>query len=274
MKLLQPDSEISLWEKVTEFSTAQAELIIRLDGRRLVSRRDLRRIWDCSDVTLKKYASLGMPKVDLDLVLYEGFARAKKLNPNFEAITPNLSVYDLSIVNAWRDQNIDDNNGRAAEKKRKALSAPSSETLPEDLENDNPQKPTDDKNYALREMIAKTTSAEEDAKTKTLKRQLLEGRLIPADELDKAMAEQAMLHKSDKLHDENALPAMLENKSASEIKELIYQHNLKRLSRLDELINKELDSKVALYDVIEATLVKLTEGVSLDEILGAINAKV
>jgi response regulator RpfG family c-di-GMP phosphodiesterase len=127
--------------------------------------------------------------------------------------------------------------------------------------------------YALREIIAKTNTAEEQAKIYALKRKSLEGGLVPAGELDRAMAEQALLHKSDKLHDESTLPQLLEGKSISEIRDIMRTHHTKRLNRLDELINKQYNSKLSLHDLVEAISTKLTAGATLENILRAINAQ-
>lgn len=254
------------------YSKVQGEVIYRLDGRRLVTRRDLRRIWDCSDETIKKYTKLGMPKVNLEELLHEGFERSRLLKPNEELLVPQQAIYDLANVNAWRDENIDANNGRAAEKKRKALLANAPTPADEDLESDTPKLDNGEKSYALREMIAKTTSAEEQATILTLKRKNLEGQLVEAEDLDKAMAEQAILHKTDKINDEKVLPTLLEMKPASEISKILYQHNQERLAHFDKIINKEFTCEETLYDIIEAVLAKMSLGGSPKEIVEAINA--
>lgn len=272
MKTVQTNIDAPLWEKITAYSKVQAEMIFRLDGRRLVSRRDLRRIWDCSDETIKKYTKLGMPKVNIEQLLHEGFERARLLRPGEELLVPQQAIYDLATVNAWRDENIAENNGRGAEKKRKALLANTPPPPPEDVESDNPNSKVGDANYALREMIAKTTSAEEQATILTLKRKNLEGQLVEAEDLDKAMAEQAILHKTDKINDEKVLPTLLEMKSASEISKILYEHNQERLSHFDKIINKEFSCPETLYNVIEAVLAKMRLGCSPKEIVEAINA--
>lgn len=267
MKLIQPDSEIKLWEKLTELSKLTAEIIIRNDGRRLVSRRDLRRIWNCTDEAIKGYVRKGMPSVDLVALTANGVERAKKLDPKYEFVQPQLGVYDLAEVNAWKDANVEVKNSP------KRLATQAMEVFPEDGDTDSDEETNPSlKGYALREIIAKTISAEEDATTKTLKRKALEGQLVEAEDLDKAMAEQAILHKTDKINDEKVLPTLLEMKPASEIAAILYEHNQERLTHFDKIINKEFTCTETLYDIIEVVLTRMSLGESPKEIVEAINA--
>jgi hypothetical protein len=126
--------------------------------------------------------------------------------------------------------------------------------------------------YALREIIAKTISAEERATMDTLKRKALDGQLVEAEDLDKAMAEQAILHKTDKINDEKVLPTLLEMKSAGDIASILYEHNQERLAHFDKIINKEFTCTETLYDIIEVVLTRLSLGESPKEIVEATNA--
>lgn len=240
------------------------ELIVRHEGRRLVTRRDLRRIWGVADDAIKSYASKGLPKVDLDALVSDGVLKRRKTDPNFKFTQLKVAIYDLAEVNAWRDNNVD------MKRSPRRLSAQNTQELPtEDTESDATAPVS---SYALREMIAKTNSAEEQATILTLKRKNLEGSLVESDDLDKAMAEQAVLHKTDKLNDEKVLPTLLEGKTSSEISDILQEHNQERLDHFDRLINKEFKDSKTLYDIIEIALTKLEQGVSPSDIIKAIDA--
>jgi len=208
-----------------------------------------------------------MPNVDLTALTATGIERAKKLDSKYVPSIPSLAVYDLAEVNAWKGTNIQ------TKMSPKRLEDASREVHKEDSATDSDEPSKDTLGYALREIIAKTTTAEEQAKIYALKRKSLEGGLVPAGELDRAMAEQALLHKSDKLHDEATLPQLLEGKSVAEIRDIMRTHHTKRLNRLDELINKQYDSDLSLHNLVEAISTKLSAGVTLESILGAINAQ-
>jgi hypothetical protein len=271
MKMLQPDSEIKIWERIAERSKLTAEFIFRLDGRRLVSKKDLRRIWDCTEDTIKSYSRKGMPQVNISDLVAEGVARAQRIDPKYVWVLPNFAAYDLAEVNAWRDANISKKLGSGAARARKLIEEP---LPPEDSITDaaEPTPEVAKGNYALREVIAKTLQAEEAATLARLKRQALEGSLVEADDLDKAMAEQAILHKTDKINDEKVLPTLLAGKDANEIAILLHEHNQERLTHFDRIINKEFKAPETLYNVVEAVLAKLSQGVSPDQIIKAINA--
>jgi len=243
MKSIQPDVELRTWEKlatVTKGMVLDAQIF--LNDRRLVSRRDLRRVWNCSDETLKGYAKRGLPKHELS--------------------STNFSVYDLRSSEEWRTANVDPKAGGALRKSRQEFD-------PED-ENSEVDVDIDKISYDEADRRKKIT----DLKLSMLKVAEAEGRLVPADDLDKAMAEQAIMHKTDKLNDEKVLPLLLEGKSASEIATLLYEHNQERLAQYDKLINTEFTTTATLYDIVEAVLQALAEGISPDQIVEAVNASV
>lgn len=268
MKLIQPEQEIKLWDKLSTLSKLTLEIIVRNDsGRRYVTRRDLRRIWGCTDEAIKGYIRKGMPQVDVEALTAEGVARAKKIDPKFEFSLPMLSVYDLAEVNAWKDNNVQ------AKKSPTRLRDMAAEVHEEDRDTDSDEETNPSlKGYALREIIAKTEQAEEQAKISALKRKALEGSLVEAEDLDKAMAEQAVLHKTDKINDEKVLPTLLEMKSAGEIATILYEHNQERLAHFDKIINKEFDCPETLYDVIGVVMNLINLGASPKDIIEAINA--
>lgn len=243
MKTIQPNVELRNWEKLATVTKGMVlDVQIFLNDRRLVSRRDLRRVWNCSDETLKGYAKKGLPKHELS--------------------STNFSVYDLRISEEWRTANVDPKAGGALRKSRQEFD-PDDEDSEVDLD-------IEKISYDEADRRKKIT----DLKLSMLKVAEAEGRLVPADDLDKAMAEQAIMHKTDKLNDEKVLPLLLEGKSASEIATLLYEHNQERLAQYDKLINTEFTATATLYDIVETVLQALTEGISPDQIVEAVNASV
>ena len=85
------------------------------------------------------------------------------------------------------------------------------------------------------------------------------------------MSELAVVHKTDKIHDENLLPILLENKNAGEIRSLLQEHNFERLEMLDKIVNKEFKSAETMYDIIEAVLQNLKSGTEPESIIKRIN---
>jgi len=241
MKTIQPDVELKNWEKLAATNKGMVlDVQVLLNDRRLVSRRDLRRVWNCSDETLKGYAKRGLPKHELS--------------------STNFSVYDLRSSDEWRTANVDPKAGGALRKSRQEFD-PESEDSEVDVD-------IEKISYDEADRRKKIT----DLKLSMLKVSEAEGKLVPADDLDKAMAEQAIMHKTDKLNDEKVLPLLLENKSASEIATLLYEHHQERLAQYDKLINLEFSSPITLYDIVATVLNVLAEGRTPDEIVEAVYA--
>ena len=251
MKKLQPDSEIKLWEKIAEHCDVVAEIIVRVEGRRLVSRRDLRRIWACTDEAIKGYVKKGMPKSELSV--------------------PSMAIYDLATVNAWREANVDSKRGMAAAKlrreKEEGLAPPSSEDAESDLTTGGKSL----SKYAIDEAIADSERAVENALITKLKRQMMEGSLIDSETLDITLAEQAVIYTTHYVNDKKLLPIQLEQKSRGEIRQFLDQHYSNRMSDLRLLIDKVYECDESLHEVIQAILEAFIRGetpVKLIEVIG------
>jgi hypothetical protein len=240
MKKLQPDSEIKLWEKIAEHCDVVAEIIVRVDGRRLVSRRDLRRIWACTDEAIKGYVKKGMPKSELSV--------------------PSMAIYDLATVNAWREANVDSKRGMAAAKLRREKEEGLPPATSEDAEIDSVPGGKSLSQYAIAEAIAESERAVENATITKLKRQILDGSLIDSETLDITLAEQAVIYTTNYVNDKKLLPIQLEQKSRGEIRQFLDQHYSNRMSDLRLLIEKVYDCDESLHEVIQAILEAFIRG--------------
>lgn len=249
MKKLQPDSEIKLWEKIAEQCDVAVEFIFRVDGRRLVSRRDLRRIWACTDEAIKGYVKKGMPKSELS--------------------HSSMAVYDLATVNAWREANVDTKRGMAAAKLRREREEGLPPPSAEDSETD-PMTESGKTSYAIKEMIADSEKAVENAIIARLKRQQMEGSLIDSDTLDITLAEQAVIYTTHYVNDKKLLPIQLEHKTRGEIRQFLDQHYSNRMSDLRLLIEKVYECDETIHDVIYAVLTSFIMGNSPEDVIKAI----
>jgi len=169
----------------------------------------------------------------------------------------NVQKFDIEVCKKWKDRNIDklmsiktDNSQQRAEKED--TSAKDSGELKGDL---------------ARKLKADADSAVIKVQLDDLKLAEAEGRVVDANDLDRSMAEQAVVHKTDKINDENILPIMLANKSATEIKKKLQTHNKKSHEELDKLIHKEFSSKETLYDIVSVVLEQLKNGVEPSSII-------
>lgn len=224
---MQPDSETNLWEKISTTCDLVVERVYRVDGRHLVTRRDLRRIWNCTDEAIKSYVKKGMPKSELSIT--------------------SMSIYDLEVVRAWRDTNVDSKRGRAVSKTKRDLE--------QGIEPDVPS--SEGGGYAVRQMIAESDKAVENAILAKLKRQELEGSLVESETLDIALAELAVIYVTTYVNDKKLLPIQLKNKSDGDIRKFLDQHYANRISDLDRLITKTFDCEETMYDIIQAVLTSL-----------------
>lgn len=248
---MQPDSEIKLWEKIAEHCDVVAEIIVRVEGRRLVSRRDLRRIWACTDEAIKGYVKKGMPKSELSV--------------------PSMAVYDLATVNSWREANVDSKRGMAAAKLRREKEEGLPPPPTEDAEIDRDSGGKSLSKYAIAEAIADSERAVENAIMAKLKRQSMDGSLVDSETLDIALAEQAVVYTTNYVNDKKLLPIQLEQKSRGEIRQFLDQHYSNRMSDLRLLIDKVYECDESLHEVIQAVLEAFIRGetpVALIEVIG------
>lgn len=176
---------------------------------------------------------------------------------------PKLKLYDWKELRRWHKDNIDQKQSARSSKNRDV------EIDEDDVDDDNPFANMDlDK---VPKVEAERRKEIEAVKKLMMQNDELEGRLVSVDDLDKAMAEQAAIHISDKTNDEKTLPTLLANKSQEEISNLLYKHNQDKIETLGRVVAKEFDCDETLYDVIFAVLEKFDDGVSPKEIIKVID---
>jgi len=237
-KNIEDVKELHKWKKI-EDTGVKLELKRFVDGREVVSKTELIKLLKTSAKTVQRYISKNMP-------VHEKSIRA-------------FQFFDIKEVMAWRDKSVD-----------KVMSSKTAKPTDMDVEEDteldedgNPVKLND----MLRKLKADADKAELGVKLDTLKLAEAEGRVVDASDLDRAMSELAIVHKTDKIHDENLLPILLENKDAGEIKKLLQEHNFERLDMLDKIVNKEFKSVETMYDVVEAVLQQLKDGIEPESLV-------
>lgn len=226
-------TEISKWKKLEE-SGIKITLKRFIGDEEVVSRQELIALWNKSDKTIQRNVKDGMP--------------------THEASNTRFQIFSLKQAERWRDGNIDK---VFSAKTDKLVSIPQQEDR-EDLEF---------KTDMERKLKADADKAELEVKLSALKLATAEGLVVDANDLDRSMAELAIVHKTDKIQDENLLPVLLENKNAGEIKKLLQEHNKKRLEMLDKLVNKEFQSENTLYDIVEETLHQLKDGIEPESLI-------
>lgn len=233
--------ELPKWKKL-EASGVKIVLKRFIGDKEVISRQELASILNKGDKTIQRYIKDGMPQ-------HEKASRA-------------FQVFNLSEVIAWRDKTIDKTMSIKTSK-------PQTTNIEVDTENqDDELILTDD---LSRKLKADADDAELKVKLNTIKLALAEGEVVDANDLDRAMSELAIVHKTDKIHDENLLPVLLENKDAGEIKKILQDHNKERLKMLDKIVNREFKSMETLHDIVEATLHQMKEGVEPESIIKRIN---
>jgi hypothetical protein len=81
----------------------------------------------------------------------------------------------------------------------------------------------------------------EDVRKKRLERLEARGQLIPAEDQDRAMAEQAVIHRGQYLDDLDVLPTALENRDQSYIRRFLDNHYERRMETVHAFITKAYD---------------------------------
>jgi phage terminase Nu1 subunit (DNA packaging protein) len=195
-----------------------------LENREVVSSKYLQQIWGVTDKTIRNYISQGMP------YLIEQSSSRFKIFDLIECITWRMETINMSKSNVSKVQQ------RESEK----------ETTESEVFEANRKK-----------IIADANKAEFDAKSAEIKYKNLSGELISIDDVDKAMAEQAVLHKTDLLNAEKVLPIILENKDKTEIANILRDNTQQRLDDLDKLIKREFKCEETLYEVIDEVINQL-----------------
>ena len=235
-------TETKKWEKVEDRGV---KIILKkfIHGKEVVSIVELEELLGRSKKTITRNINDGMP-----------------IHPE---ATTYFKFFELDEVMKWRKRNVDATMSATA----KAKTTKGMPRLTPQVESPEPPPDLELLDDVARKQKADADDAELKVKLNAIKLAEAEGRVVDANDLDKSMAELAIIHKTDKINDENLLPVLLENKDAGEIKQLLREHNFERLEMLTKLVNKEFKCKETLYDVVEVVLQQLKDGVEPSELI-------
>lgn len=249
MKVIHTQAMIDTWDKldIPEGLEVEAEWVIRIGGRRYVTRRDLSRLWDLADGSLTRYIQKGLPVSPLS--------------------KDKFQVFDYAEVTEWRNKNIDLAAGRNA-KSNRAL--PESDDLEDSASDSKPPLEKEKASLTMRQMIADTKRSEENALLAELKRKEAEKSLIPSSAAEEALAEQAVIHASNYAHDKKLLPVQLENLPRHDIRTFLDQHYAGRMSDLKGLMAKQFDCEDTMLDIVHAAVQAINKGRSPEDIIKVI----
>ena len=187
----------------------------------------------------------------------------------------NAQSFNKAKCIKWRDENINQamaSKTSTAKMLNETIKADSNNT--KEIEVKIYEEPDDVAYNVAKKLKLEVSVLETKDKHEKLKLALARGEVVNAEDLDRSMSELAIVHRTDKIHDENLLPTLLEHKDAGEIKILLQDHNFERLKMLDGIINKEFKSKETLYDITEAVLNQLKSGVEFDIIIKRVNGDI
>lgn len=193
--------------------------------------------------------------------------------PEHEESSEKLRLFDIENCIQWKKRNVNLEQSKRTKKNQADEDEEGKEFSDEEEQNivdsltDKQLAKIIENNAYLRKIVGDADKSVEEAARSKLKRQNEEGELVDADDLDKAMAELAVMHKTDRTNDEKILPILLEQKTSQEISALLYEHNKDRLDLLSKIIKKEFDCEETLYDIIEEVLLLQEKGFSDKDII-------
>ena len=91
----------------------------------------------------------------------------------------------------------------------------------------------------------------------------LSGKLIPAEDTDKAMAELGALHLAQYQNDLKILPVILENKSKQEITQILDEHYSSRVSDMNDVVRKSIDdNNISMHTMFEKIMANIEKVIS------------
>jgi phage terminase Nu1 subunit (DNA packaging protein) len=193
------------------------------ENREVVTSRYLQQIWGVTDRTIRNYIKEGMPVSDIS--------------------SSKFKIFDLIECINWRMSQIDMSKSNVSKATQKENETESGE--------ESVAKANRDK------IIADAKKAIHEANVSEMKEKNMRDELISADDVDKAMAEQAVIHKTDIINSEKILPLILEDKSSAEITQELVGHNSERIKELNKLIKKEFDCDETLFEIIQEVIEEL-----------------
>lgn len=155
---------------------------------------------------------------------------------------PRMDLYGLEAVIAWKMINVDSSNNKKGTSGSPKIGA-NGETDYSDVPIKNLPEHEADRRTKITKMEAEEVKLLE-----------LRGSLIPTDDVDKAMADQAVMHKSQYIDDLDTLPTILENKPKQEISVILDRHYERRLNNAVDFIGKEYEISNIIFEIVGMTM--------------------
>jgi len=168
--------------------------------------------------------------------------------------TRGLKLFDIKYLREWYAKNID-----------QTKSASSGDIYTEEIDNENDFSGIDlDK---VPKVEAERRKEIEAVKKLMMQNKILNGENISIDDVDKNLATQAATHISHLTNSEKILPDLLENKSASDIQDILSEHNQMQIEQLFRITNKELSGEHELFDVFQKVIDKIDDGIKVEDLI-------
>lgn len=165
-----------------------------------------------------------------------------------------LKLYDFTYLLEWHSENISKSHSRRTKEKDSEESGKNEPNTMGDIDN-------------LSETNADKFLKIEKLKEQMMKNAILLEEYVLADDVDKSMAEQAVIHISQFMNDKKTLPVLLENKDKAKISKLLEEHWHDHITDLNKLMHKEFDVDDTIYDAVKELTKRLVEGVKMSHIM-------
>ena len=94
-----------------------------------------------------------------------------------------------------------------------------------------------------------------------------EGKLVSAEDIDKALTEQAIMHITKLNNDEKVLPVLLANQDKDTLARLLHEHNEEHLQTLSANLKKKYKDGFSNIDAFNLILDLTKHGVSIESIM-------
>jgi len=212
---------------------------------------------DNMQLVSKKFVSMDMGVSERHITVWEkqGFSAS-------DLSLSRLKLYDIKALRRWHRENIDQKQSARTAKNKEVI-------LEDDDDGENPfaHTPLD----KIPKIEAERRKEIEAVKKLILQNKILDGENISIDATDRNMATQAATHISHLTNSEKILPDLLENKSASDIQEILNEHNQLQIEQLYRITNKELTGENELFDVLQKIIEKMDDGVDIENLIEGID---
>lgn len=230
----------TLRKEYPEAKLSSMEVFV-IDGRVQVSSEMLEKLFHVSPRQVNTWQSKGLEKSEWS--------------------RPKIKLFDLEYAIKWRNTNIKESHSGRTKKQREIKVNPDGSIDERDLDIDDVSKEEAER----RQMILK-------AKNEEIKLKEALGELVKAEDTDKAMAEQAVIHVANYQTDIKLLPLVLEYKSSGEIKGILDEHYEERISKLDKLMHKVVNVPDTIMDAVMEIVENINMGIKMSVTVKAIKS--